>query len=148
MLIFNDHWLKQAFPGLVTGKLSDFAGLAMFPPLLVAWWGLVTREPRVAPERLAGWLIVAGFISAGLLAAIKTIRPINDAYEVGLGGLRFLLRWPGSLLGSPTPTWHRPQNTMDASDLLAMPAAFWCYVEVRITWRVYRPITDRDALGS
>lgn len=31
VLILNDTWLKSAFPGLITGKLSDFAGLLIFP---------------------------------------------------------------------------------------------------------------------
>src|SRR5690606_8292496 len=31
LLLLNDHWLKAAFPGSITGKLSDFAGLAFFP---------------------------------------------------------------------------------------------------------------------
>jgi tetratricopeptide (TPR) repeat protein len=30
ILVVNDHVLKQAFPGVVTGKLSDFAGLFAF----------------------------------------------------------------------------------------------------------------------
>ncbi|RXK83715.1 hypothetical protein [Filimonas effusa] len=29
LLILNDHWWKQAFPGFITGKLSDFAGILM-----------------------------------------------------------------------------------------------------------------------
>jgi hypothetical protein len=33
-LILNDHVLKQAFPGLVTGKLSDFLGLFAFAVFL------------------------------------------------------------------------------------------------------------------
>src|SRR5262245_58353539 len=28
-LIVNDAWLKSAYPGLITGKLSDFAGVAV-----------------------------------------------------------------------------------------------------------------------
>lgn len=32
--IFNDHILKYEYPGLVTGKLSDFAGLFCFPFVL------------------------------------------------------------------------------------------------------------------
>ncbi|MEE8434864.1 MAG: hypothetical protein V3S64_08760, partial [bacterium] len=30
MLLLNDFWLKSAYPGLITGKLSDFAGLYVF----------------------------------------------------------------------------------------------------------------------
>lgn len=37
LLIINDHWLKSAHPGLLTGKLSDFAGLFVVALALVAW---------------------------------------------------------------------------------------------------------------
>lgn len=30
-LLLNDHWLKYMCPGWITGKLSDFAGLLVFP---------------------------------------------------------------------------------------------------------------------
>ena len=35
LLFLNDHILKAAWPGLVTGKLSDVAGFVFFPFLLV-----------------------------------------------------------------------------------------------------------------
>jgi len=35
-LIVNDRWLKQAHPGWVSGKLSDFAGIAIVSLLLLA----------------------------------------------------------------------------------------------------------------
>ncbi|MEZ0068774.1 hypothetical protein ABIA32_004808 [Streptacidiphilus sp. MAP12-20] len=31
VLVVNDHLLKQTWPGLVTGKLSDFAGPPQAP---------------------------------------------------------------------------------------------------------------------
>nr|WP_157554078.1 hypothetical protein [Herbidospora sakaeratensis] len=34
VLVVNDHVLKHAWPGFVTGKLSDVAGLILFPALL------------------------------------------------------------------------------------------------------------------
>ncbi|MBC8025927.1 MAG: hypothetical protein H7Y89_08045, partial [Steroidobacteraceae bacterium] len=37
-LLLNDFWLKSQFPGLITGKLSDFAGIAMIAlPLLATF---------------------------------------------------------------------------------------------------------------
>jgi hypothetical protein len=36
LLLINDFWLKQTWPGLVSGKLSDFAGIAMVTMLLLA----------------------------------------------------------------------------------------------------------------
>ncbi len=34
VLVVNDHVLNKAFPGVMTGKLSDVAGLMVLPPLL------------------------------------------------------------------------------------------------------------------
>jgi hypothetical protein len=31
LLLVNDHLLKDAYPGLATGKLSDLAGLVVAP---------------------------------------------------------------------------------------------------------------------
>ena len=46
VLVVNDHVLKAAYPGWVTGKLSDAAGLVLAPPLLAAVLGL--RGRRIA----------------------------------------------------------------------------------------------------
>jgi hypothetical protein len=44
VLVVNDHVLKAAYPGVVTGKLSDAAGLVLAPPLLA----LLIRRPAAA----------------------------------------------------------------------------------------------------
>jgi hypothetical protein len=36
LMAINDHWLKYAFPGWLTGKLSDFAGIFYFPIFILA----------------------------------------------------------------------------------------------------------------
>ena len=36
LLVLNDHIFKAAFPGPITGKLSDVAGLIIAPLVLVA----------------------------------------------------------------------------------------------------------------
>ena len=47
LLALNDHVLKQAWPGWVTGKLSDVAGLVVAPAVLAvrarAWLGYAVR---------------------------------------------------------------------------------------------------------
>ena len=43
VLALNDHVLKQAWPGLVTGKLSDAAGLVVAPPLVALLLALLTK---------------------------------------------------------------------------------------------------------
>ena len=46
ILALNDHFLKAHYPGWVTGKLSDFAGLLIFP-LFLAF--LFPRQARAMP---------------------------------------------------------------------------------------------------
>lgn len=38
LLLLNDHVLKYSFPGWLTGKLSDFAGLFVFVSFFYAWF--------------------------------------------------------------------------------------------------------------
>ncbi|MEV4276352.1 hypothetical protein [Actinoplanes xinjiangensis] len=67
LLIINDHLLKSAWPGWVTGKLSDAAGMVLAPPLLAALAGLIA--PRLPFRRVAAAAIVtvgAGFIMVKL----------------------------------------------------------------------------------
>lgn len=44
VLVLNDHWWKGVGPALVTGRLSDVAGLLFFPLLLQD--GFPTTGPR------------------------------------------------------------------------------------------------------
>jgi hypothetical protein len=41
VLVVNDHVLKSRFPGVITGKASDLAGLVLMPAVSLPWWGLV-----------------------------------------------------------------------------------------------------------
>ena len=43
LLVLNDHLLKQAYPGWLTGKLSDVSGLVFFPVLLAMLLGWALR---------------------------------------------------------------------------------------------------------
>lgn len=54
LLALNDHVLKAAFPGLITGKLSDFAGLVFFPMVL---------EFALRDRRLSVAVTCAGFVA-------------------------------------------------------------------------------------
>src|SRR6266540_1707178 len=42
LMVANDHVLKQLWPGLVTGKLSDVAGLVFFPLFIQAAWETIS----------------------------------------------------------------------------------------------------------
>lgn len=75
VLVVNDHVLKAAFPGVITGKRSDFAGMLFFPVMLQSaaeWLGLAPWA-----DRRVAWACAA--ITAGGFAAVKTWTPAADA---------------------------------------------------------------------
>ncbi len=117
VLLINDHYLKAAAPGFITGKLSDAAGLAYFPLFLQALWewcggGVSKRVLRVC---CAATVLV--------FSSVKTIPLCHDLYEVGLGWLQYPVR---AWIGASAPA--RVALQMDPWDLLALPA-------VGLAWR-------------
>ncbi|MEU9505032.1 hypothetical protein AB0D32_01965 [Micromonospora sp. NPDC048170] len=76
LLAVNDHLLKAAFPGVLTGKLSDAAGLLLAPPLVaVLLTLLVPRLPARVAVGLGLGLVAAGFTavkSSGYAAAVAS----------------------------------------------------------------------------
>lgn len=120
VLVVNDHVLKAAWPGFVTGKLSDVAGLVFFPLLWVA-----LLEPLVGAIRDRRSVAIAASLTAVAFALVKTWPPANFAYAV-LGGV---LQWPAVatqawLAGLPLPSRFEVACVRDPSDLLALPAAW------------------------
>lgn len=107
-LLLNDHALKGSglLPAAWTGKLSDVAGLFVFPVIVVAclrWTAQALSRPLPRSPRLA-WSAAA---LTGLgFTALKLVPAVN--------------RLVSDLLGP---------NVMDATDLLALaalvPAAVW-----------------------
>ncbi|MFZ5481657.1 MAG: hypothetical protein ACOZNI_33145 [Myxococcota bacterium] len=115
VLAANDHWGKAAYPGLVTGKLSDFAGLLFFPLLLQ---GLVELFTRRVDRRV---LVASAIATAVVFALVKTT-PFVEVYRWGLG-----------LLQAPVRGAWRPVHVeQDPTDLVAIPMVA---VAVWIGWR-------------
>ncbi|MBX6723359.1 MAG: hypothetical protein IRY92_09020, partial [Dactylosporangium sp.] len=73
VLVVNDHLLKDAYPGLVTGKLSDVAGLVLAPAVLAS---LVTL---LVPRAPAGPVAVGATAVVGLAFAIVKALPAAAA---------------------------------------------------------------------
>jgi outer membrane protein assembly factor BamB len=97
LLVLNDHLLKHSgvFPGALTGKLSDVAGLVVAGPLLAAL--LAARRERT---------VALAFAAVGaVFAAINLSPSLARAWEelTALGGMRWRV-------------W------CDPTDLLALPA--------------------------
>lgn len=114
-LALNDHVLKAAWPGLLTGKLSDVTGLFAFP--LVVWAGVDLLSKKRAGLPLLGVLSVLTAVLFLLLKTSASARALFvDAYAA--------VAWP---------TVVAP----DLTDLacLPMPLLAWAYG----AWHLQRP---------
>jgi hypothetical protein len=120
LLILNDHLLKPMLPGMITGKLSDLAGLLLAPLVTVAAIELAqaARGRRASADRR--WLLaVCGVITVVLVAAKTTA-----AGAAALGLLLGLGQWAGGmalapLFGAPPPV-ASAAVVVDPTDLVAL----------------------------
>ena len=89
LLLLNDLWLKQAWPGVVSGKLSDFAGVAVLTMLLLActprhrrviflfmtvafiWWKSPLSQTYI--DAMNAWLPVARIVDYTDLLALAVM---------------------------------------------------------------------------
>jgi hypothetical protein len=145
LLIVNDHVFKAVAPGLVTGKLSDIAGLVFFPLLLVAIAELAlaaTGRWRGADVRVVTAAVAATGIA---FTTVKLLPGAEALYEqvLGLGQwpFRLLAGFPsGAAAGGPVAV----DLTRDATDLVAL-VALWIPMELGVRRARLRADRDRAA---
>src|SRR5205807_10188168 len=89
-LALNDHLFKGTLPGVVTGKLSDVAGLVFVPLLLATLIETGLRMSGVEPRSKRRLLAASLGATALVFAAVKLSTPIAQGY----GDLLGWLRWP------------------------------------------------------
>lgn len=117
-LIGNDAWLKYAYPGVVSGKLSDFVGIAIVSLLLFSayprhrtvvgatiimgfiWWKSPTSQPAIDAlnhllplpiGRTVDYTDAVAFLVMPL-CAVAAQRPAS--FAIANHGVRRLLLWP------------------------------------------------------
>jgi hypothetical protein len=122
LLLFNDHFLKYAWPSWLTGKLSDFAGLYFAPFFFLtitffALWLIESASHRDSEQswlaRHANLIAIIWFIMIGGLFTALKISPASS---------QIVLNLMESFTGLPQAA------TVDPTDLLALavlPIAFW-----------------------
>ena len=117
LLVINDHVLKAIYPGFVTGKLSDFAGLIFFPLLLAA------ALEQLGLRRGVQTIAIAVLVTGAFFAAIKLSMSAGDIYRVGLAALQWPFRALRAIvLGEGMPLMRPVQLCPDRSDLVALVA--------------------------
>ncbi len=123
LLLLNDHVLKGLAPGAVTGKLSDFAGLALLPILVVSTIELLAHTTLSCRTLWA----ISSVVALGFVFVEAT--PLGAGlYEQGLGIAQLPFRYALSGADVAAPVRH----VADIGDLIALPAAFVvCLVSLR-----------------
>jgi hypothetical protein len=129
VLMVNDHLLKAIAPSVLTGKLSDVAGLLFFPLFILAGWELalagVGRWRTPTTRSLTASVVVTGVA----FACVKATSIGATAFGWGLGSVQWLLGSTWSrVVVSPPPRLQPVIVIQDPSDLvalLALVAAAW-----------------------
>ena len=92
LLVFNDAVLKLHWPGVISGKLSDFAVVLYFPFLVTASFAVFTQPVRLLLARLRGHpspgpvrltrprLVIGMAITSFALSAVNLSPAARDLY--------------------------------------------------------------------
>ncbi len=128
--MINDHVLKRAWPGFVTGKLSDVAGLCFFPLFLIALAQLAKRMGGRPIATSRKEVAVAVLATGAVFSAIQISGTAGAMYRFGLGALQ----WPFAAVlqlaqSHAVPAVRPVALTPDVTDLMALPA-LW------VPWRI------------
>lgn len=124
VLLLNDHWLKARFPGFVTGKLSDLAGMVFFPLLLLTLFDAVSRMIRNRSGLHHRALLLCVAMTGLVFVAVKTT-------DVGAESFRHLwaiMQWPARAIAAHriVPI-GRVRLVQDTTDLIALPLLVVAY---------------------
>ena len=129
-LILNDHFIKGHFPGVISGKLSDVAGLIFFPIVLVALAELVALVLPRRPYATSRWFLYASAITAVVYIGVKYISFGQQIYLISN-------QWIASVI-SPLGAAMPRRIIVDPWDLLPLLALVIPVIAGR-HWRPTRP---------
>jgi hypothetical protein len=129
LLLLNDHLLKRVVPSVLTGKLSDLAGLVFFPMLATM---LVAGLLRLRSRHSAWAAGIVFALTGALFAVLKAVAPVNAV------ALALADRWLGIRL----------QLALDPSDLWALAVLPPAFVLWRRAESGPRPVSLRAGVLS
>ena len=128
ILSINDHWLKGSglLPGVLTGKLSDVAGLFFFPLLLTALGRCLASAAGWRRVPLRSWMLALAIsLTTILFVLLKTSPSFVAWFEAATPRL------------DPTGLVRHARVTLDLTDLLTLPV-------LALTWWHGRRFFARD----
>lgn len=106
----NDHYLKYQFPGMITGKLSDFTGLFYFPLFLCAVVVLLVRLFRKDFVFNRGLLLGSIILTDAIFILMKMHAGVKDLFVQWFSDHVFAIA-----------------VTSDPTDLIALSVSLACY---------------------
>ena len=141
--LLNDHVLKATFGNGLTGKLSDAAGLVVFPLLLLSLVHWVAPGPLRKSAVQRRFLALAVVVTGGILIVLN----VSPRSAVWVYDLVTLLQWPfvsglALIQGEALPGWVRVSGTVDPTDLWTLP--FLGIPVVLVLRRGHRRVPTRD----
>jgi hypothetical protein len=128
LLVLNDHVLKEEWGHPATGTVSDFAGLAFFPLVLVSLVELAASlgGKYAGPSRR---VLTAAVLATGVVFAAAEVVPAGtEFYRVGLGASQDPAGALQAVIEGRTDEMRRVATTPDATDLFALPALGIAYL--------------------
>ncbi|MES2802138.1 MAG: hypothetical protein V4654_06570 [Bdellovibrionota bacterium] len=106
----NDHYFKYQFPGLLTGKLSDFTGLFYFPLFVCAMVVLLMRLYRKDFVFNRGLLLTAIILTDVVFCLFKLNSGVKDLF------VQWFSQYVFTIAVDSDPT-----------DLIALSVSLLCY---------------------
>jgi len=121
LLVLNDHVLKRVATSWLTGKLSDFAGLAFFPLLLDGAIELALDAVGRYRGPSRARVVVCIALTGASFAFMKLTSIGETIYGLGLG----LAQWPfrsafSVISGEGLAPFRVASMVRDATDLIAL----------------------------
>jgi len=92
VLLLNDWWLKSAHPGILSGKLSDFSGIAIVGLLAIAAWP--HRTPQIYAVTSAGFIWWKSALSEPFIQLVNAYAPVAIGRTVDYTDLVALIVLP------------------------------------------------------
>ena len=100
VLVVNDHWAKGVFGNVITGKLSDFAGLIVFPVVLATIAQAILGSVAPVTERILFRIRLVAVAASGMLLTAIKVSP--EAARIVEDVLAFITRHPHQIIVDPT----------------------------------------------
>ena len=142
VVVVNDRVLKLNYPSVISGKLSDFAGLIYFPLFVVSLFEVFRWIFWRSRWQLSAWWVTGVAITVGAcFVLMKTWDPAGEIYRPLVG----MMLWPARAIasvatGDPPPPVRGVTMYKDPTDLFALPSLL---IPVWIAFHVMRGATGR-----